>query len=319
MSDCPGGGGICPPWPLDSDQQSADSPPLQPVSPDVAPSARGGASASDPQPRSAAASAAVEGEEEQEEASTAHPAPAGPAINAELGAEQAGVPEPPQPHHDARRGRAARLPQSSSAPAGGQKEDEAEEEARAPRPARDPGAPTQAMIDEHAGAGHLPFRSWCPHCVAGRRDGVPHRRQEPEEDARPEVHLDYGFVRRQSEASARTILVIKERRSRAIQVLMVSRKGVESETTVTRVVRALQRLGLGRDFIIKVDNEAALVALRLKVMERMPGAVPQEPPPHESSSNGAIENGVKLSKGMMRVLLSALEHNIEGFFLQIIL
>ena len=49
------------------------------------------------------------------------------------------------------------------------------EEARAARPARDPGAPTQAERDAHAST-HLPFRSWCDECVHGRRDAPPHFR-----------------------------------------------------------------------------------------------------------------------------------------------
>ncbi len=49
------------------------------------------------------------------------------------------------------------------------------EEARAARPARDPGAPTQAERDALA-ATHLPFRSWCEECVHGRSDAPPHCR-----------------------------------------------------------------------------------------------------------------------------------------------
>ena len=48
------------------------------------------------------------------------------------------------------------------------------EEARAARPARDPGAPTAAMVAAHA-ATHLPYRSWCQDCVQGRRDNVGHK------------------------------------------------------------------------------------------------------------------------------------------------
>ena len=43
-------------------------------------------------------------------------------------------------------------------------------------------------------------------------------------------------------------------------------------------------------------------------MARLPeGAIPVEPPVGESQSNGAMENAVKLVKGMLRVHLSALE------------
>ena len=34
----------------------------------------------------------------------------------------------------------------------------------------DPGQPTQKQIDDHR-IDHLPYRSWCPHCVAARATG----------------------------------------------------------------------------------------------------------------------------------------------------
>ena len=223
-------------------------PPLHPVRPDYPLSGSGGEAASSSSCGPSAAAAARPGEDdEQEEADAPPPAAAGQAATEENGEQ---------------------------------------EEARPVRPARDPGTPSQAMVDEHNGAGHLPYRSWCPHCVAGRRDGAPHKRQDSD-DLRPEVHLDYGYVRRQGETNTRTILILKERRSRAIQVLMVSNKGVESGVTADRVLRAVQRFGLGNELILKVDNENALKALRQMVLDRLPaGAVPQEPPPKESSSNG---------------------------------
>ena len=42
---------------------------------------------------------------------------------------------------------------------------------------------------------HCPFRSWCPHCVAGKAKEDPHRRQ-PVEDALsiPKFCADYLFL-----------------------------------------------------------------------------------------------------------------------------
>ena len=47
-------------------------------------------------------------------------------------------------------------------------EEKESDEARAPEVLRDPGTPTQKEMEEH-NITHLPFRSWCPHCIAGRR------------------------------------------------------------------------------------------------------------------------------------------------------
>ena len=44
---------------------------------------------------------------------------------------------------------------------------EVEEEVRKPKPAARPCTPTRAEIYEHE-VTHLPYRSWCRHCVHGR-------------------------------------------------------------------------------------------------------------------------------------------------------
>ena len=76
------------------------------------------------------------------------------------------------------------------------------EEARLAKPAKNLGAPTQAERDAHD-ATHLPFRDWCPECVTGRRDNPSHKRRvEDNENAIPEVHMDYCFVRREEKLSA---------------------------------------------------------------------------------------------------------------------
>ena len=40
---------------------------------------------------------------------------------------------------------------------------------------KDVSEPTQAEIEEHNVA-HVPFRSWCPHCVKGKANGAQHRK-----------------------------------------------------------------------------------------------------------------------------------------------
>ena len=41
----------------------------------------------------------------------------------------------------------------------------------------DPGEPTPCQVEEHRANGHVPFRSWCRHCVEGRATGEQHRRR----------------------------------------------------------------------------------------------------------------------------------------------
>ena len=73
-------------------------------------------------------------------------------------------------------------------------EEQVREEARPPEVLRDPGAPTAKELEEH-NTTHLPFRSWCPHCVAGKAQDRPHKRQKGAQMDKqlPEVVFDYGF------------------------------------------------------------------------------------------------------------------------------
>ena len=60
--------------------------------------------------------------------------------------------------------------------------------------------------------------------------------------------------------------------------------------------------------IMMNDNELALVCLRDGVIQKLDKEVLVEKPPNgESQSIGAMENAVKLVKGMLRTLLMALE------------
>ena len=64
---------------------------------------------------------------------------------------------------------------------------------------------------------------------------------------------------------------------------------------------------------LKSDNEAAILALRRRVAELWPGpTLEQGPAAHEHESNGVVESGVKIGKGVLRVHLLALESRIQG-------
>ena len=57
----------------------------------------------------------------------------------------------------------------------------------------DPRQPSQQEKEEHEMT-HLPFRSWCRHCIMGRGREEDCRKSMEEERQVPEVHLDYMFM-----------------------------------------------------------------------------------------------------------------------------
>jgi hypothetical protein len=188
------------------------------------------------------------------------------------------------------------------------------EEARAARPARDPGAPTQAERDAHAST-HLPFRSWCEECVHGRSDAPAHFRTKRGPGEVPEVAFDYGFVRRDDEEAVLTLLIMKDRDTKALRGWVLERKGADMDENVDRAVIGIRDLGYSGRVLIRTDGEPALTALRNAIAKGLPqGATPIKTPVGESASNGVMENGVSLFKAILRVHLLALERRIGGRF-----
>ena len=55
--------------------------------------------------------------------------------------------------------------------------------------------PTQAEVDQH-NVCHIPFRDWCPECVAGKAVNDPHYRSVTEEDLNgpPRAAMDYAYM-----------------------------------------------------------------------------------------------------------------------------
>ena len=71
-------------------------------------------------------------------------------------------------------------------------------------------APTAAEREEHNRT-HLPYRSWCPVCIAGRGVADHHRKSEEEERTQPEVAFDYCFMRNRPNDDFASVPVSKDK------------------------------------------------------------------------------------------------------------
>ena len=75
---------------------------------------------------------------------------------------------------------------------------------------RVPDEPTRLEAEEHE-LTHVPFRSWCPACVAGKAKHWPHKTQRTnteDEEVVPSIHMDYWFMRDDTEGSV-TVITFK--------------------------------------------------------------------------------------------------------------
>ena len=116
---------------------------------------------------------------------------------------------------------------------------------------------------------HIPYRAWCSHCVRGRGKSFVHRRVNRQEDPEevPVVSIDYGFFGAPGELPADAVggaqmpvLVVRDRKSKALFSHLVPSKGVEHFYPEHALVRDIKFLGYP-SVVIKSDQEPAIKAL----------------------------------------------------------
>ena len=131
-----------------------------------------------------------------------------------------------------------------------------------------PKVPSAAEVAAHC-LTHLPYRSWCPHCVASRRPNTKHRSSSESQRADPLLVADYCFVRDTDDSECVTVLVARLYPSRAMLATVVDTKGPDA-TAVARLARFIRDTGYSK-VIYKSDQEKSIIALfeeALKVSSR---------------------------------------------------
>ena len=190
-------------------------------------------------------------------------------------------------------------------------EEAVQERAHIPRIAGRPYTSSKSEVDAHFPL-HLEYRSWCPHCKAGRGISMQHRYQ-PERD---ESHLgttwslDYCFMTAEEEEDdMRAILVVYDHAKLGLWTLPVEKKGAD-ENVVSWVVGKLEECCYaGTPITLKSDQEPAMMSLKRAIAIRRRTETPLvESPVRESKSNGKIERAIRRWQGQFRTL----RHHLEG-------
>ena len=194
---------------------------------------------------------------------------------------------------------------------GGSGEEDAECGVRKFRKMQDPKAPSPDEILEH-NLSHLPYRSWCRHCVRGRRKEDPHQKSK-DKPTMNEAHFDYAFLGKDGEpGKLLPLLVVKERITG-----MVLASAVPSKTTgeyiTKRVMPFFQEIGCEYgDLTAKSDQEPAVMTVvrdvgRLRAANGGGRFVIENSPVASHASNGVVERAIQSVVAQVRVMLDALE------------
>ena len=131
----------------------------------------------------------------------------------------------------------------------------------------EPREPTPAEVNRH-NLTHLPYRSWCPHCVAARRANSPHAAGSKERQ-KPLFVSDYCSVSDcHTEGDNLTVLVGKLYPPKSLFAVVCDCKGAHDEYTVGRLCQFLRECGV-KDFVYKSDQEASVIALVNEVLRKV--------------------------------------------------
>jgi hypothetical protein len=175
----------------------------------------------------------------------------------------------------------------------------------------DPREPTSAERASHEMA-HLPFRSWCRHCVRGRGKNAAHYKQAQGEGELHELHFDFAFMGEEDEPGETiAMLVVRERQSRMTLATAVPSKST-GKFVVDRVMAFMKEIGIENlDVIAKSDQEPAIKHLIDeigKAKAEFGGRwVVVSSPVDSHASNGVVERAIQSVEGQVRVLRSCLE------------
>ena len=120
--------------------------------------------------------------------------------------------------------------------------------------------PSAQEVDER-NVTHLPYRSWCNHCVRGRGRALAHHRVREDADdkarGRPRVSMDYFYLGRREEECLPLLAILEEKSQRTFSVAMPCKGVSDHQYPVTIVVKLLRCLGL-QDAVLKTDTERSL-------------------------------------------------------------
>ena len=124
-----------------------------------------------------------------------------------------------------------------------------------PKELPSPTLPSKAVV-EHHNLTHIPYKSWCPICVAARRKNNAHRSNQGEDRTVPLLCADYCFVSESTDDENLSVLVGRVYPSTSIVAVPCDRKG-HDEYTAHRLQSFVKSEGLP-SLVYKSDQERAL-------------------------------------------------------------
>ena len=153
---------------------------------------------------------------------------------------------------------------------------------------------------------HIPFRTWCPHCIRGKARATYHKKGKSEKQI-PIISLDYMYMETaESESRGMPILVAKGSESGWVTARVIPKKGKHVHA-IKEMGKMLDWMGYKRA-VIKTDQEPSIMEVKECIKaERQEEILGEESAVHDSRSNAEAERAIQSVQGQVRTIKDALE------------
>ena len=175
-----------------------------------------------------------------------------------------------------------------------------------------PAQPTAQERAEHE-LTHMPFRSWCPACVAnkGRADNHPKQTSKM-----PVVQFDFCYFKTAGEQTVTPILTGIDVETGMAMATVVSDKQQDFQYHVQCIQSFLMECGrvqaVLNSTILQSDQEEHLVALLRTTAAKMGGNITvRQSPTYTSQAQGTVERFHRTLMGQVRTLRAQLQSNYD--------
>ena len=175
-----------------------------------------------------------------------------------------------------------------------------------------PAQPTQQERAEHE-LTHLPFRSWCPTCVAnkGRADNHPKQHSKL-----PVVQFDFCYFKTAGEQQTTPILTGIDVETGMAMATVVGDKQQDFQYHVQCIQAFLMECGrvqaVLNSTILQSDQEDHLIALLQTAAAKMGGNITvRQSPTYTSQAQGSVERFHRTLMGQVRTIRAQLQQNYD--------
>lgn len=188
--------------------------------------------------------------------------------------------------------------------------DDGGEEALKVKAPTGPATPSQAEREQHE-LTHVPYRSWCQHCVAARAADKAHPRSTGEEEGLPKIEFDFGFVGKEEDDACIPLLNMCDVGYGCLSAILTQSKAM-TEYITESALHFVESLGHNAALLQSGQEPVLITVLKVVQQKRKKRTLLRHGARGSHQSQGHVEAANRVVHGVVRALWSALETRIRG-------